>query len=91
MIAWDCRDQEEVLLIPDGLFHAGDNPMQAELCSQGGLNCNFFCRTCHVGGTKEYKGSDSGYRTIFEVSALCFATLELVVEINAAWITSDTC
>ncbi|KAF8417184.1 hypothetical protein L210DRAFT_3616068 [Boletus edulis BED1] len=70
VIAWDCRDQEEVLLIPEGLFHAGDNPMQAELCSQAGLTCNFFCRTCHVGGTKEYKGSDSGYRTIFEPGSL---------------------
>ncbi|KIN98709.1 hypothetical protein M404DRAFT_157203 [Pisolithus tinctorius Marx 270] len=43
IIAWDCQDNEEVMLILYRLFHAGDNPMQAEECSQGGLNCNRFC------------------------------------------------
>ncbi|KAI6138163.1 hypothetical protein BKA82DRAFT_4333266 [Pisolithus tinctorius] len=70
MIAWDCHDEEEVFLIPNGLFHTGDNPMQAEICSQGGLNCNYFCRTCHVGGTKDYKESDSRYCTLFEPRSL---------------------
>ncbi|KAI6137707.1 hypothetical protein BKA82DRAFT_170333 [Pisolithus tinctorius] len=78
MIAWDCRDEEEVFLIPNGLFHTGDNPMQAEICSQGGLNCNYFCRTCHVGGTKDYKESDSGYCTLFEVHAFHSTVFEPV-------------
>jgi hypothetical protein len=39
--------------------------MQAEECSQGGLSC--YCRTCHVGGSKEYKESEAGYGTLFEV------------------------
>ncbi|KAG0693274.1 hypothetical protein DFH29DRAFT_985530 [Suillus ampliporus] len=47
------------------LFVAGDNPMQAEECSHAGLNCNYFCRTYDVGGTKEYKASDEGYHNIF--------------------------
>ncbi|KAI6028147.1 hypothetical protein EDC04DRAFT_2573035 [Pisolithus marmoratus] len=49
--AWDCRDNEEVLLVPHLLFVA----------SQAGLNCNYFCQTCEVGGNKEYKESDAGY------------------------------
>ncbi|KAG1876990.1 hypothetical protein C8R48DRAFT_745465 [Suillus tomentosus] len=65
IVAWDCKDQEEVMLIPYGLFVAGDNPMQAEECSHAGLNCNYFCRTCNVGGTKEYKASHEGYNSIF--------------------------
>ncbi|KAG1728357.1 hypothetical protein EDD22DRAFT_742551, partial [Suillus occidentalis] len=63
--AWDCKDNEEVLLIPCGLFIAGDNPMQAEECSHAGLNCNYFCRTCDIGGTKEYKASKDGYSSLF--------------------------
>ncbi|KAG1855245.1 hypothetical protein F4604DRAFT_2042442 [Suillus subluteus] len=65
VVAWDCKDNEEVMLIPYGLFLAGDNPMQAEECSHAGLNCNYFCRTCDVGGTKEYKESAAGYESIF--------------------------
>ena len=68
MIAWDCKGQEEVLLDLYGLFVGGDNPMQAEECSHAGLRCNYFCRTCHVGGTQEYKCSEEGYNTIFSVS-----------------------
>ncbi|KAG1736269.1 hypothetical protein EDD22DRAFT_745936, partial [Suillus occidentalis] len=65
IIAWDCKYNEEVLLIPYALFLAGDNPMQAEECSHAGLNCNFFCRTCDIGGTKEFKASSDGYRSLF--------------------------
>ena len=68
MIAWDRKGQEEVLLDLYGLFVGGDNPMQAEECSHTGLRCNYFCRTCHVGGTQEYKRSEEGYNTIFSVS-----------------------
>jgi hypothetical protein len=65
IIVWDCKYNEEVMLIPYMLFLAGDNPMQAEECSHAGLNCNYFCRTCKVGGTKEYKESKAGYNTPF--------------------------
>ncbi|KAG1753908.1 uncharacterized protein EDB91DRAFT_1043935, partial [Suillus paluster] len=70
IVAWDCKDGEEVMLIPYGLFIAGDNPMQAEECSHAGLNCNYFCRTCDVGGTKEFKASDEGYNSIFTLGNL---------------------
>ncbi|KAH9949290.1 hypothetical protein B0H21DRAFT_889914 [Amylocystis lapponica] len=65
VVAWDCRNNEEVMLCPYGLFWAGDNPMQAEECSHAGLGCNYFCRTCKVGGTKEYKASNDGFQKIF--------------------------
>ncbi|EIW79767.1 hypothetical protein CONPUDRAFT_58651 [Coniophora puteana RWD-64-598 SS2] len=63
--AWDCKYNEDVILEPYGLFFAGDNPMQAEECSHGGVNCNYFCRTCDVGGPGVYKQSLEGYNAIF--------------------------
>ncbi|KAI6098819.1 hypothetical protein EDD16DRAFT_1697566 [Pisolithus croceorrhizus] len=66
IITWDCQDQEEVMLVPYALFLGGDNPMQAEECSQGGLNCNYYCWTCHAGGLKEYKETEAGYCSLFK-------------------------
>ncbi|KAI6144748.1 hypothetical protein BKA82DRAFT_4330916 [Pisolithus tinctorius] len=37
IIAWDCRDEEEVMLIPQVLFLAGDNPMQGNLRTPEGM------------------------------------------------------
>ncbi|KAF8837376.1 hypothetical protein BDN67DRAFT_1028788 [Paxillus ammoniavirescens] len=71
IVTWDCRDNEKVMLIPHGLFHGGDNPMQAEECSQGGLSCNYLCRTCDIGGTKEHKESEEGYCSLFKSGNLC--------------------
>ncbi|KAG1894217.1 uncharacterized protein F5891DRAFT_1131025 [Suillus fuscotomentosus] len=65
VIVWDCKYNEEVMLVPYVLFLTGDNPMQAEECSHAGLSCNHFCRTCDIGGTKEYKESEAGYNGIF--------------------------
>ncbi|KAJ7674195.1 hypothetical protein B0H17DRAFT_946753 [Mycena rosella] len=64
--AWDCEAKEEVLLRSYGLLFAGDNPMQAELCSCVGLNSNFFCRTCQAGGTREWKQSTEGFADILK-------------------------
>ena len=69
--SWDCKLKEEVLLRPFGLFFAGDNPMQAELSSSAGLNCNYFCRTCKVGGTRKHKQSDVGFSQILAVGRHC--------------------
>ena len=55
------------MLIPYDLFHAGDNPMQAEECSHRGLKCNYFCHTCKVGVTMVNKKTDEGYTSIFKV------------------------
>ncbi|KAG1837152.1 hypothetical protein C8R48DRAFT_603980 [Suillus tomentosus] len=70
IITWDCKYNDEVMLVPYGLFDAGDNPMQAEVCSHGGLKCNYFCRTCKVGGTTVEKKSDNGYLEIFKCGEL---------------------
>lgn len=75
IIAWDCKYEEEIMLVPYGLFKAGDNPMQAEECSHGGLKCNLFCRTCYVGGTMVEKSTDEGYLKIFEVTFFLFYSL----------------
>ncbi|KAF8170969.1 hypothetical protein K438DRAFT_1982253 [Mycena galopus ATCC 62051] len=64
--AWDCEAKEEVLLRSYGLLFAGDNPMQAELCSCAGLNSNYFCRTCNAGGTREWKQSNEGFADILQ-------------------------
>ncbi|KAI6149893.1 hypothetical protein BKA82DRAFT_3976473 [Pisolithus tinctorius] len=71
IVAWDCKGEEEVLLILRACFLAGDNPMQAEECSHTGLKCNYFCRTCNVGGTQLFKLLEQGYNSIFVVSKLC--------------------
>ncbi|KAF8181413.1 hypothetical protein K438DRAFT_2169421, partial [Mycena galopus ATCC 62051] len=70
IIAWDCEAKEEVLLQPYGLLFVGDNPMQAELCSCSGLNSNFFCRTCHAGGTREWKQSNDGFAEILKAGTM---------------------
>ena len=67
IVAFDIKDQEEVVLIPYELIVSGDNLMQAEECSHGGLRCNYFCCTCKVGGTDAEKKTDEGYTDIFQV------------------------
>ncbi|KAF7980223.1 hypothetical protein HWV62_39337 [Athelia sp. TMB] len=64
--AWDCENNEEVLLRPFPLLFPGDNPMQAELANSAGLLANHFCRTCKAGGTREFKQSDDGFSTLFK-------------------------
>ncbi|KAJ6632325.1 hypothetical protein B0H10DRAFT_2159621 [Mycena sp. CBHHK59/15] len=70
IVAWDCEAKEEVLLRPYGLLFAGDNPMQAELCSCAGLNTNFFCRTCQAGGTRDWKQSNGGFAEVLKAGEL---------------------
>ncbi|KAL6300161.1 hypothetical protein BKA93DRAFT_819596 [Sparassis latifolia] len=41
IVAWDCRNNEEVILCPYGLFWGGDNPMHAEECSQAASDEGF--------------------------------------------------
>ena len=68
IMAFNCKENEEVLLLPYGLFLAGDNPMQATQCSHAGLCANLFCRICKTGGTKKHKATNGGYAKIFRVS-----------------------
>ncbi|KAH8920298.1 hypothetical protein BT69DRAFT_1299539 [Atractiella rhizophila] len=46
---WDAQLGEEVVYRPLVLLFEGDNPMQSEFCSIGGLASLKFPRTCHVG------------------------------------------
>ena len=69
--SWDCKLKEEVLLRPFGLFFAGDNPMHAELSSSAGLNSNYFCQTCKVGGTRKHKQTDTRFSQILAVGQHC--------------------
>ncbi|KAH8977201.1 hypothetical protein EDB92DRAFT_1937991 [Lactarius akahatsu] len=66
VVTFNCKMKKEVLIIPYLIFTASDNPMHTEQTSQCGLNSNFFCRTCDVGGTKAYKKSDKGFGEIFK-------------------------
>src|SRR6266436_8210405 len=49
--AWDCVNNEPVLLIPMVLALLGDNPMQSEFACHIGLEGKLFCRACWVKGT----------------------------------------
>jgi cytochrome c peroxidase len=60
--------KDTVLIRPWALFLAGDNPMQAEECSGMGLNSNYFCRVCHVGGQVAHKQSDEGFAELLKVA-----------------------
>ncbi|KAI9458787.1 hypothetical protein HD554DRAFT_2207048 [Boletus coccyginus] len=62
--------QEKIMLIPYNLFHAGDNPMQAEERSHGGHKCNFFCHTYKIGKMMVAKKMDDGYTLIFKCGEL---------------------
>jgi hypothetical protein len=68
IVAYDCENEEEVLIRGYPALSAADNPMQAEQCSCQLQNANYFCRTCAVGGTTEFKQSEIGYATLFKVS-----------------------
>ncbi|KAJ6568205.1 hypothetical protein B0H10DRAFT_1964985 [Mycena sp. CBHHK59/15] len=70
VVVWDCEAKEEVLLQPYGLLFAGDNLMQAELCSCARLNGNFFCCTCHAGGTREWKQSNEGFAETLKAGSM---------------------
>ena len=51
--------------------------MQAETCSHVGLKCNYFCRTCDVGGSIKFKQSDEGYESLFHVCYFFSCDLEI--------------
>lgn len=49
--AWDCAENEPVLLIPMVLALLGDNPMQSKFACHIGLKGKLFCRACWAKGT----------------------------------------
>ncbi|CAE6440442.1 unnamed protein product [Rhizoctonia solani] len=66
IVAYDCQNEEEVLIRGYPALSAADNPMQSEQCSCQLQNANYFCRTCGAGGTSKFKQSESGYETLFK-------------------------
>jgi hypothetical protein len=67
--AWDCAEEEQVLIVPWILALLGDNPMQSELSSHIGLTGNCFCRICKIdqGGVDLAKDADA-IRAFLKVS-----------------------
>jgi hypothetical protein len=55
--------------------------MQAEQCSCQLQNANFFCRTCLVGGSTEFKQGEDGYGSLFKVSRFALR-IKLVASVN---------
>ena len=51
MWAWDCENEEPILVFPVVLALLGDNPMQSEFACHIGMRGKFFCRECWVKGT----------------------------------------
>ncbi|KZV61610.1 hypothetical protein PENSPDRAFT_693254 [Peniophora sp. CONT] len=50
LAAWDCKFDEEVLVLPWVLAFFGDNPMQSEMASHVGLTGKQFCCACKAQG-----------------------------------------
>ncbi|THU99664.1 hypothetical protein K435DRAFT_818510 [Dendrothele bispora CBS 962.96] len=58
--AWDCKENEPVLVLPFVLALLGDNPMQSEFASHIGLRGKYFCRVCWVRGTDANESPATG-------------------------------
>ncbi|EJU02091.1 hypothetical protein DACRYDRAFT_21873 [Dacryopinax primogenitus] len=58
--SFDALYRELILINVWPAILAGDNPMQAELCSHKSFHSNKFCRRRHVGGTSTER-SPQGY------------------------------
>ncbi|KAF8187836.1 hypothetical protein K438DRAFT_1907474 [Mycena galopus ATCC 62051] len=56
--AWDLKEEEPVLIIPEVLALLGDNPMQSEFTCHIGLRGKLFCRACWVKGTDAMDADD---------------------------------
>jgi len=51
----------------------GNNPIQSEICGHIGGNGNHPCRKCHAGGSKEFKETNAGYHSLFQVRCYRFS------------------
>ena len=58
MEAYDCKLEEEVLLMPWAMDFDGDNPMSSEFSCHVGLSGKCMCRLCMVEAPKESENRD---------------------------------
>ncbi|EUC62774.1 hypothetical protein RSOL_454510 [Rhizoctonia solani AG-3 Rhs1AP] len=58
VMAYDCKVNEDVIIVPWVYAMQGDNPMQSELCSHIGMTGKFFCRICKVWGKDKDQVND---------------------------------
>ncbi|KAL1714991.1 hypothetical protein EV715DRAFT_208510 [Schizophyllum commune] len=56
--AYDCKLEEEVLLMPWAMDFDGDNPMSSEFSCHVGLSGKCMCRLCMVEAPKESENRD---------------------------------
>lgn len=67
IVAFDSESQQQAMFFMNPFLVSGNNPMICECSSHIGLNGNYFCPRCMVGGDKAYKQTDEGYHSLFYV------------------------
>ena len=65
--AYDVELDGECMFFIDIFSQLHDNPMLCECASHVGLQGNYFCPRCKAGGTKDFKSSDDGFVSLFQV------------------------
>ena len=71
IIAYDVLLEGECMFFFNIFSQLQDNPMLCECTSHVGLQGNYFCPRCKAGGTKEFKSSDIGFDSLFQVRSEC--------------------
>ena len=67
IITYDIELDGECMFFLDIFSQLQDNPMLCECASHIGLQGNYFCPRCKAGGSKDYKSSDDGFESLFQV------------------------
>ncbi|OCH83781.1 hypothetical protein OBBRIDRAFT_815707 [Obba rivulosa] len=66
--AFDCQLREEILFRILPIMMPADNPQQSQSCSHRGLNSNYWCRKCKLGGTVQERETDECFHQHFPPS-----------------------
>ena len=75
IVAYDIAHELECMFFFNIFSQLHDNPMLCECSSHVGLQGNYFCPRCKAGGSKEFKSSDDGFESLFQVRKhmyICF-------------------
>ncbi|KAF7777799.1 hypothetical protein Agabi119p4_3871 [Agaricus bisporus var. burnettii] len=68
--AFDCQLGQEIIFQVHPHLFSGDNPMQAELCSNMGSMSRHWCRSDLSGGTKQERETNEGYHGLYQAGTL---------------------